>query len=266
MEGTSFIEDSEDIEDINEVIAEVSEDLENEREGRQLLVPRSTYTGEGVHIGTVVVTQPMKPYVYLRRDDTVNILDVERADERIRIAAKFLSKYDPNEVALFSSRIYGTVPVTVMARTTGFQVRPGRFVPGTLTNPLFEEHVEPKVIMVVDPRTDKQALKEAGAMGITVVALCDTDSLINNVDLLIPVNNKGMKSLALVCYLLSQEILKNRGEIPQNKTLVEAIDVPLNEFRYDRGAEDEESDYEEIIEEEIIEEALNEGADTPSTE
>ena len=66
--------------------------------------------------------------------------------------------------------------------------------------------------MLTDPLSDKQALKESIDSRIPVVALCDTFNDTKNIDLVIPCNNKGRKSLALIYWLLAREIMKERGE------------------------------------------------------
>ncbi|MCK5587578.1 MAG: 30S ribosomal protein S2, partial [Candidatus Lokiarchaeota archaeon] len=101
-----------------------------------------------------------------------------------------------------------------------------RFIPGTLTNPNIEEYIEPDVILITDPRADRQALKEGLRVGIPVVALCDTDNGTKNVDVVIPANNKGRRALSLIFWLLAREILKERGEIVTN----EEFKVPISEF------------------------------------
>jgi small subunit ribosomal protein S2 len=105
---------------------------------------------------------------------------------------------------------------------------PGRFIPGTLTNPEFSGFIEPEVILITDPRADKQAIKEANKVGIVVVAMCDTDNELKGVDLIVPTNNKGRKALALVYWLLAREILRARGEIPPDGT----IDISIEEFTF----------------------------------
>ena len=71
--------------------------------------------------------------------------------------------------------------------------------------------IEPKILVVTDPRSDSQAVIEAKQNGIPVVALCDTENLLCNVDVVIPVNNKGRKAIALVYWLLARQILRERG-------------------------------------------------------
>ena len=60
-------------------------------------------------------------------------------------------------------------------------------------------------------------MKEASETNIPIVALCDTDNWIKFVDLVIPCNNKGRRSLALVYYLLARQFLKEKGLIKSDE-------------------------------------------------
>lgn len=190
----------------------------------ELLIGLDEYLAAGVHIGTRIGTKSMKEFIYLIRSDGLFVLDVRATDERIRILAKFLARYEPKQVAVFSARQYGQVPGSKLAKLCGFISVPGRFIPGTLTNPEFSGYIEPEVILVTDPRADKQAIKEANSVGITVVAMCDTDNEMKGVDFCIPTNNKGRRALALVYWLLAREVLRARGEIPPDGTITPTIE------------------------------------------
>lgn len=85
-------------------------------------------------------------------------------------------------------------------------------MPGTLTNPNYDEFVEPDVVLISDPLSDYQALKEATESRIPVVGLCDTFNDTKNVDYVIPCNNKGKKSLALIFWILAKKINEIRGK------------------------------------------------------
>lgn len=185
----------------------------------ELLIGLDEYLAAGVHIGTRIGTHSMKKFIYLIRSDGLYVLDVRATDERIRVLAKFLARYEPNQVAVFSARQYGQVPGSKLAKLCGFKSLPGRFIPGTLTNPEFSGFIEPEVILVTDPRADKQAIKEANKVGVTVVAMCDTDNELKGVDFVVPTNNKGRRALALVYWLLGREILRARGEIAPDGTI-----------------------------------------------
>jgi len=202
----------------------MSEEAGEKVEEEMLLIPRDTYLVSGIHIGTSVCTKFMEPFKYRVRNDGIYVLDVNATDERIRIAATFISRFEPSSVAVFASRQYASVPSTKMARLCGFKVVPGRFIPGTLTNPSYDGYIEPDIVILTDPRADKQALTEAASRGIPIVALCDTDNATSYVDLVIPVNNKGRKSLAQVYYLLTREILRARGEIGETEELSTTVE------------------------------------------
>ncbi|WP_456472737.1 30S ribosomal protein S2 [Methanocaldococcus sp.] len=193
----------------------------------EMLVPLDTYLAAGIHIGTQQKTKDMERFIYRVRADGLYVLDVRKTDERLRLAAKFLSKYEPEDILAVSRRIYTMGPLEEFGKYTGIRTVVGRFVPGTLTNPSYREFMEPEVIFISDPRVDRQALREATEIGIPIVALCDTEHLTTFIDLVIPTNNKGKKAVALIYYLMTREYLKNRG-------LLEGDQVP---FTYEQFLE-----------------------------
>jgi len=198
--------------------------IEPDQITEELLTGLDEYLAAGVHIGTRIGTKSMKKFIYLIRSDGLYVLDIRATDQRIRTIAKFLARYEPSQVAVFSARQYGQVPASRLSKTCGFISVPGRFIPGTLTNPEFSGFIEPEVILVTDPRADKQAIKEANKVGIVVVAMCDTDNELKGVDLCIPTNNKGRRALALVYWLLAREVKRARGEIPPDGVITEGVE------------------------------------------
>jgi small subunit ribosomal protein S2 len=179
------------------------------------LIPVDEYLAAGVHIGTQQKTEDMKRFVYRVRADGLYVLDVKATDDRIKTAAKFLSKFDTARILVVSARQYGQFPATMFAKVVGAKSMVGRFIPGTLTNPEYRDFVEPDVVVVTDPIGDLQAVKEAVDIGVPVVAMCDTNNMTMHIDVVIPTNNKGRKALALIYWLLAQEIAKLRGQ-PMN--------------------------------------------------
>ena len=189
-----------------------------------LLLPREVLLSAGVHIGTRVKNKDMERFVYKVRNDGLYILDVEKTNERIKVAAKFLSRIDPSKILVVSSKRYGRTPVQKFCELIGAKMMVGRFTSGTLTNPQSGTYVEPEVLIVTDPLADIQALDEASTMGIPVVAFCSTDNTPANIDLVIPLNNKGRRALAVAYWLLCREIKREKKEIPPEGDLNISID------------------------------------------
>ena len=190
----------------------------------ELLMPRDTLLSAGVHIGTRMKTGDMEPFIYRVRADGLFVLDVKKTDDRIRVAGKFLARFEPGKVAAAAARLYAQEPVSKFCQLTGATPVIGRFIPGLLSNPLYPNRIEPEVLIVSDPRADLQAVKEAASVGIPVVALCSTDNEFNGVDLVIPTNNKGRRALAVIYWLLAKQTLRERGELSTDKDLPLTID------------------------------------------
>ena len=195
-----------------------------ETESKELLIDEDTFLTCGVHIGTKQKSRDMEPYVHKVREDGLRILNVNLTSEKIIEAANFLKEQEPQDVLVVSARQYGWKPAKKFANTCGFRCIAGRFTPGRLTNPEMRHFIEPKIIILTDPAADAQAFREAINIKIPVIAMCDSNNLTNNVDLIIPGNNKGRRSLALIYWLLSREILRIRGELGADEDLEETID------------------------------------------
>lgn len=186
---------------------------EDVKKDEEMMASEETYMTSGVHIGTRQKTADMKKYIYKVRNDGLYIIDVKETDKKINVAAKFLAKYNPDNVLVVSVRQYGQKPIRKLSEYTGINVLDGRFRPGTLTNPSAKGFLEPELIIVTDPLADIQALHEAKNIGIPVVGLCDTNNELKYLDIVIPTNNKGRRALALVYWLLTRAIMKEQGKI-----------------------------------------------------
>jgi small subunit ribosomal protein S2 len=189
-----------------------------------LLLPLEELLAAGLHIGTRIKTGDMEQHIYRARPDGLFILNIGNTDKRIRTVGKFMSRMDPSKVIIVSSRLYGKTPVEKFCELTRFVPIVGRFMPGLLSNPLQPKHAEPELVMITDPRADWQTIREASSAGIPVIGLSDTDNAFNGLDLAIPVNNKGRRALATVYWLLTRQVLRERGEIPPDGTITATID------------------------------------------
>ncbi len=188
-----------------------------EEKKEDLLISNEVYMESGIHIGTRIKSSGMSRFIFKTREDGLYLLDINTIDKRIRYASNLLSQFDPKDVLVTASRIYAIAPAKKFAEIAGFNIITGRIVPGFMTNPMRSDFIEPKIILVSDTRNEKEAVKEAEKTHVAVIALSDTDNIIRSVDLVIPCNNKGRKSLALVYYLLAREYLKARGAIKVNE-------------------------------------------------
>jgi len=189
-----------------------------------LLLAQDVLLSAGIHIGTKMKTKDMEPFIYRVRGDGLFVLDIKKTDERIKVAAKFLARFEPSKIGAVAARLYSREPVAKFCHVTGAIPIVGRFIPGLLLNPLHPNRIEPDVMIVSDPKADFQAVKEASSAGIPVIALCSTDNDLLGVDLVIPTNNKGRRALAVVYWLLARQILRERGEIPPDGDIPLSID------------------------------------------
>lgn len=176
----------------------------------ELLIPNEDYLKSGIHIGTKFRTKHMENFIYKTRPDGLSVLNIQQIDERIKMAANLLSNYAPEDILIACRRENGWKAVKKLAEITGIKYFAGRYPPGVLTNPALKNFTEVKIILVVDSWPDKNVVLDALKIGIPVVALCDTNNQSNNLDLVVPCNNKGKKSLGLFFFLLAKQYTNNR--------------------------------------------------------
>jgi small subunit ribosomal protein S2 len=191
---------------------EIREELIDKDEERKQL-----YLSCGIHIGTKLLTGDARRFIYRQTNYGLYVIDLTKTDERLKIAAKFLSKYieeGSDRVIVTSIRRYGKEPVKKFCEVLGCKAVTNRFIPGSLTNPIIDTYIkDASVVVIVDPHADKVILREAKLARIPVVSLFDTDDTLNGIDLAIPANNRGKKALGLAFWLLARQIMLELGKI-----------------------------------------------------
>lgn len=192
----------------------------------KLLVPQEEYLKAGIHIGTKFKTKYMAKFIYKTRPDGLSVLNLSKIDERIKIAAQFLAQFAPEDLVIATRRENGWKPAKLFAKYTGAKVFAGRYPPGIMTNPNLRNFIEPKALLITDSWPDKNVIKDATLIGIPVVGLCDTNNQPENLDLVVPCNNKGKKALGLFFYILTREYLRLTGKLGKD----EELDVPVEDF------------------------------------
>ena len=197
----------------------------------------------GVRIGTPVRTKTMEPFTARPRPDGLHMIDYAKTLQRIDVAGKFIAATGANNTVVYTSREHGAMAVEKFCELTGAMPRIGRFMPGTFTNPLYPGHLDAELVVVADPMSDMQAIVEAGKLGVPVIAVCDTDNVTDDIDLVIPGNNRGRKAIAAIFWLLARATLTHAGLI--------AADQPMKYSIEDFETKVEEEQGTQVLEERI---------------
>lgn len=206
----------------------------------------------GCHFGGKKVTKQMKRYIYKCRADGVYIFDVQKIYEKIQVAARMIASIpEADTVIAVSGRTAGQRAVYKFGQFTKCQAIAGRWTPGMLTNQITKTFVEPRLLVVSDPRIDFNALIESSYVNIPVISICNSDNTLNYVDCAIPCNNRSKRSVAMIYWLLTKAVLKLKGEYNEEEYPLPGAFMYMEDKKV---IEKEETEAEEKQEEEVEEE------------
>ena len=216
----------------------------------------------GCHLGGKKITKQMRKYVYTIRKDGIAIFDVNKIYEKIQVAARIIASVDPDSVISVSSREAGQRAVYKFSHFTRTQAVTGRWSPGMLTNQTTKKYVEPRLLIVSDPRTDYNAILESSYVNLPVIAICNSDNMLKYVDCAIPCNNRNNYSIAMIWYLLTKAVLEiKKEEEGFEKNPSAYVNVELENKKKGKKEEGEEEEAKEGEEEGGEEEAEGENKD-----
>jgi len=199
----------------------------------------------GIRIGTPVRTKTMEQFTARPRPDGLHMIDYAKTLHRIDVAGKFIAATGAKNTVVYTSREHGAMAVEKFCELTGAMSRIGRFMPGTFTNPLYPGHLDAELVVVADPMSDMQAIIEAGRLGVPVIAVCDTDNVTDDIDLVIPGNNRGRKAIAAIFWLLARSTLTHANLLEPDKPMkysIEDFETKIDEEQKSEMLEEHTSD------------------------
>ncbi|VVB83228.1 30S ribosomal protein S2 [uncultured archaeon] len=176
-----------------------------------MLIPLEEYVKTGIYLGTRAVTPTMKPFVYRRRADGLAIFNTDIIDEKLKEGIEYLSKFNPDEIAVVCKRPSGWRAVNMFSKLTGIKVFTKKYPAGILTNTTLPDFFENELTIIADSSLDKNALHDTLKVHKKIMLICDTNNFSQGADKIIIGNNKSSRSLGVIFYLLARGYCKAKG-------------------------------------------------------
>ena len=196
----------------------------------EMLVPLEEYVKSGIYIGKRAVTPDMKPFVYRRRADGLAIFNTDLIDEKLKEGIRYLSQFNPGDIILVCKRQAGWTFAEMFSKLTGIRIFTKKYPAGILTNPKLPNFTENELTVIIDSWLDRNALSDTLKVKRKILMVCDTNNFAHGADKVIIGNNKSVKSIGLIFYLLTRGYCKARGieaEIPDLEWWMKEEEMPV---------------------------------------
>jgi len=185
----------------------------------------------GVHLGDENIDAAMLRYVYKRNDKGIHIIDVRKTWEKLLLAARVIVAIEnPKDICVVALSPSGQPShaqraVLKFAHHIGCRSIAGRITPGTFTNQRQSHYMEPRLLIVSDPRFDHQPVLEASYVNLPVISFTNTHHSLRGIDIAIPCNTSGKNSIALMYWMLAREVLRLRDSISRDREWEVLVDM-----------------------------------------
>ncbi|KAK6090793.1 hypothetical protein P3W45_000038 [Vairimorpha bombi] len=177
------------------------------------------------HLGGIKTSKQMERYIYgTRKPENIKVINIDKTWEKFILAARmFCSVKYPSDVAVVSTKTFGRKAVLKFCEVTCATPIIGRFIPGTFCNNQVRRPLEPRLLIVSDPFSDKQALIESSYVNLQTIAFCNTDNETNFVDVVIPMNNRSPLAISAGLFILHRLIrfMKTGEPLDENMKEIE---------------------------------------------
>ncbi len=181
----------------------------------ELLIPKEDYIRYRMNKGELKKDKKLDRFIAWGTSAGRNMFSITKMDERIKVAAKFLLNKEVLIVCTELDEKY----CKKFGELIGAKVI-SNYTASVLSNTGNKDFFEPDLLFVTNVDENWNAIQEAGLNRMPVVGYCNTNSDVNGIDVIVPMNITNKQALGVSLGLILNEMRKLKKEEP----------VPLEEF------------------------------------
>jgi small subunit ribosomal protein SAe len=176
----------------------------------ELMIPREDYKNYRMNKGELYKNKKLDRFLSWETSAGRNMFSIESIDERLRIAAKFL--LDRQNIAVVCSEREKS-SAEAFSGLVGARAIP-HYKSSLFSNPENKDYIEPDAIFILNCDEHRNVIEEADLNNIPVLAFCNTNSKIDGLDLVVPLNVTNRNAIRIALWLIANEILRAKGQKP----------------------------------------------------